>query len=203
MFPSKEQVRHTQSLHSRIAEEQNALEAPWLGTLPFCMDLYGDGNFIDHANVFDFMKNTGLSKHVLRFSPTNYSPSTKTESQDRLICDICLASRENGVELIRAGGAHPPICKSLMCSCSLIVDKKHEGKENDSCQQTYRTESLHNDRKNNRPNGHQKQPRRCATKRRLSSKDPMCTFRLNITLMTFLFSLKLEAAVCIILTTLF
>jgi hypothetical protein len=65
-----------------------------------------------------------------------------------------------------------------MCSCSLIVDKKRD-KENDGSR-SFRAESLHNDRKNNRRNGHQNLPRRCTTKRRLSSSDPMCTFRLNL-----------------------
>jgi hypothetical protein len=38
-------------------------------------------------------------------------------------------------------------------------------KENES----YRVESLHNDRKNNRPNGHQSMPRQRTTKRRFTS----------------------------------
>jgi hypothetical protein len=65
-----------------------------------------------------------------------------------------------------------------MCSCSLIVDKKRD-KENDGSQ-SFRAESLHNDRKNNQRNGHQNLPRRCTTKRCLSSSDPMCTFWLNL-----------------------
>jgi hypothetical protein len=192
MFPSKEQIETTKAIHSQIVIEKAGIEAPWLGTLPFCMDLYGDGNYVHHSNVFDFMKTQNLAGHILRFPPFLYSPVTKKESLDKLVRDICLVSRQNGVELVCTGGAKLPICKSLMCSCSLIVDKKRDSdKENNGSNKVFRSESLHNDRKNNRHNGHQKLPRRCTTKRRMSSNDPMCAFRLNIYLDNVSFYLKI------------
>jgi hypothetical protein len=47
-------------IHTSSYENEKAInagiEALWIGTLPFCMDLYGNGNYVDHTNVFDFMQ---------------------------------------------------------------------------------------------------------------------------------------------------
>jgi hypothetical protein len=190
MFPTKEQIETTKAIHSQIVIEKAGIEAPWLGTLPFCMDLYGDGDYAYHTNVLDFMQTKALAGQIMRFPPLVYSPVTKKESLDKLVRDICLVSRDNGVELVCTGGIKFPMCKSLMCSCSLIVDKKRD-KENNGSNKVFRDESLHNDRKNNRHNGHQKLLRRCTTKRRMSSSDPMCTFRLNIYVDDLSFYLKI------------
>jgi hypothetical protein len=78
-----------------IEDERKGIEAPWLGTIPFCVDLYGDGNYLNHDNIFDLMKGTALSGHIVRFLPMNYPPGTpKEESLRSLVQDICLISRE-------------------------------------------------------------------------------------------------------------
>jgi hypothetical protein len=125
------------------------------------------------------MQKTALLGHIMRFCPVKYPPN-QSEGVDRLVRDICLVAREHGVELVSGGGNHPPICKCLVCSCSLLVKEYFKEKEANKENSAYRVESLHNDRKNNQPNGHQSMPRRRVTKRRLVSDDPKCTFRLNI-----------------------
>jgi hypothetical protein len=150
------QLKLSVRLQSMIEDERKGIEAPWLGTLPFCVDLYGDGNYLNHDNIFDLMKGTALSGHIVRFSPMNYPPGTKEESLRSLVRD-----------------------KSLVCSCSKIANKKKESKENDG-PPNYHPETLHHDRKNNRPHGNQNCSRCCTTKWQLSSNKPMCTFRLNI-----------------------
>jgi hypothetical protein len=166
--PTDVQVCSAADLHAEITEQEKKLQAPWLGTLPFKIDSYGDGNYIHHDNILELMKNSALSGHCLRFCPAKYPPNQQ-EGAESLVRDIFLSARDHGVELVCGGGHRPPVCKSLVCSCSLLVkDKNYKenapNKENDS----YRLESLHNDRKNNRQNGHQSMPRRRTTKRRLT-----------------------------------
>jgi hypothetical protein len=162
-FPTHDQVCFTAELHATISEQEKKLQAPWMGTLPFHIDAYGDGNYVKHDNILDFMQNSTLSGHIMRFCPVNYPPNQQ-EGFDRLARDIVLCAREHGVELVSGGGNPPPVCKSLVCSCSLLV--KNNGKENaiNKENEAHQVESLHNDRKNNRPNGHRSMPRRCTTK---------------------------------------
>jgi hypothetical protein len=174
------QLNSSVQLQSMIEDERKGI-APWLGTLPFCVDLYGDGNYLDHDNIFDFMNRTALSGRIVRFSPVNYPPGTKEESLGSLVRDICMISRANGVELICTGGVRLPISKTLVCSCSIIANKKKELSKENEGPPNYRPETLHHDRKNNRPHGNQNCSRRCTTKRQLSSNNPMCTFRLTST----------------------
>jgi hypothetical protein len=93
------------------------------------------------------------------FCPIRYPP-TQPEGVDMLVQDIFLVTCEHGVKLVMGGGNHLPICKSLVCSCSLLVkeygkDKEEPDKENVA----YHVQLLHNDRKNNCPNGHRSMPR--------------------------------------------
>jgi hypothetical protein len=150
-FPTSENVNLTKDLQAKIQKEKDNLEAPWLGKLPFCVDAYEEGEYADHDNIFDFMKNTAMAGGIIRFSPVGYPPALS--NLDRLVRSICTLSQQHGVELISARGVRPPICKSLVCSCSVILQQrgaKNQQQEEDS---KYRSESLHNDRKNNRPTG--------------------------------------------------
>jgi hypothetical protein len=186
-FPTSETVNQTIALQAKIQQEKDELEAPWLGKLPFCADTYGDCQYIDHDNIFVHMQNTAMSGCIIRFSPAMYHPCNS--NLERLVRDICQSSRQNGIELISARGVRPPICKSLVCSCSIILQQKKSNQE--AQEEAFRSESLHNDRKNNRPNGNRLLARRSATKRRLTRHDPMCTFRLNIYLDSTSFYLKI------------
>jgi hypothetical protein len=125
-FPTHEEVCLTSELHSTISQQEKKLRAPWLGTLPFCIDAYGDGNYSQHDNILDLMQNSVLTGHVMRFCPIKYPPNQK-EGVDNLVRDLFLSAREHGVELVSGGGNRPPMCKSLVCSCSLLV--KNNGKE--------------------------------------------------------------------------
>jgi hypothetical protein len=132
------------------------------------VDTYGDTQYVDHDNIFDLMQNTAMSGCIIRFSPAIYHPASL--NLDQLVRDICLASRQQGVELVSARGVRPPICKSLVCSCSMILQPRGKNKEEDD-DENYRSESLHHDRKNNQPNGHKSLARRSATKRQLTRHD--------------------------------
>jgi hypothetical protein len=178
-FPSHDQASFTAELHETIADHEKKLQSPWLGMLPFQIDAYGDGNYAQYDNILDLMQNAALSGYIMRFCPIKYPP-TQPEGVDMLVRDIFLVAREHGVELVTGGGNRPPICKSLVCSCSLLVKEYGKDKEADKENVAYHVELLHNGRKNNRPNGHRSMPRRCSTKCLLTSENPKCTFCLNI-----------------------
>jgi hypothetical protein len=128
-FPTPENVQLTLELQAKIQKEKEKLEAPWLGKLPFCVDTYGDAQYIDHDNIFVYMQNTGMSGCIIQFSPETYHPSSS--NLDRLVRDICLVSRQQGVELVSPRGASPPICKTLVCSCSMILQPRGKKKQKD------------------------------------------------------------------------
>jgi hypothetical protein len=148
--------------------------------LPFQIDAYSDRNYVNYDNISDLMQNAALSGYIMRFCPIKYPP-TQPEGVDMLVVrDIFLVAHEHGVKLVTGGGNCPSICKSLVYRCSPLVKEYGKDKEADKENVAYHVKLLHNDRKNNHPNGHRTMPRRCSTKHWLTSEDPKCTFRLNI-----------------------
>jgi hypothetical protein len=50
-FPTQEKLNLTIDLQAKIQKEKDELEAPWLGKLPFCVDIYGDTQYVDCDNI--------------------------------------------------------------------------------------------------------------------------------------------------------
>jgi hypothetical protein len=147
-------------------ESAQKLEQRWLGKVPFYVDPYDSGFFIHHENVVDLLHNTILTGHKIRFSSIDYPPNACHDehginlSLQKLTNDLRARAREHGATLISGGGSRPPICRSLICHRSLIATPRKPDLDEDA-----------NQKKRRRSKG---------TKRRLSSKDPYCPFRLNI-----------------------
>jgi hypothetical protein len=144
-FPTSATVNQTIALQAKIQQENDELEAPWLGKLPFCVDTYGNCQYVNHDNIFVHMQNSAMSGCIIQFSPAMYHPCNS--NLERLVCNICQSSRQHVIELISAHGVCPLIFKSLVCSCSIILQQT---KSNQEAQEALRSESLHNDQKNSR-----------------------------------------------------